>query len=536
MKNKITLAFTCDENYFGLLYTAISSIIKNKARDDYFKIYLVVRYLSEKKIKKLYSLGREHFDLHIVTIENTHLDAIKSFPLEYHFTIEASFRLLFSTLIPQEEKILYLDPDIIVKTSLFPLYQTDLSGHAVGAVPEVFGIDNSIRVHGDPQIKYFNSGIMLFDLKKWRENSIEQAILRIGHEKKQDLIFVDQDILNIYFKNDYCILEKEWNSPAYLCDANAKIIHFCGSDKMALPQSDLLKSYGYKEKFRWKGKKYYLKKSLAAAFSQKWVRKFFTAYISPLTTYCQSLIPQQDIKRLEEQEVIKREFPDRLVKNGPFKGMHYTNTISVCSVLLPKLIGCYERELHPVIEEAIATPPQTIIDIGCAEGYYAVGLARRCPQANVFAFDIDQSARKYCHEMASNNSVRDRLFIGSECKKSDLLAFSGMHGVIICDCEGYEISLFDQTTASALSNFHLIIELHDCFNIEISKTLNDVFSGSHDIKIIHGIRDIDKVFLYDMDPLQKFSLKDRRTFVAEHRLEPMDWMHCIPKQPGCGSM
>ena len=64
------------------------------------------------------------------------------------------------------------------------------------------------------------------------------------------------------------------------------------------------------------------------------------------------------------------------VAAGPFAGMRYI-TRSCGSKLAPKVIGCYERELHPAIENAIRGDYQRIIDIGCAEGYYAVGLAWR---------------------------------------------------------------------------------------------------------------------------------------------------------------
>lgn len=530
MKNSIVLAFTCSENYFGLLYSAISSIVKNRDRKDFFKIYLVVSSLDKEKVKKLYSLDKEHLELCLIEVKEVHLEAIKTFPLYYHFTVEAYFRLLFSSLLAQEEKILYLDPDIIVKTSLFPLYQTDISDYAIGAVPEVFGLDNSLRVHGDPKITYFNSGVMLLNLKKWRNNALEEKILKIGHARKNDLKFVDQDILNIYFKDNYFMLGKEWNSPAYLDDDNAKIIHFCGTDKMNFPQSVLLKEYGYREKFRWRGIKHYVKKILAAFFSKKYARILFKKYVYPSVAYCSDIIQKDEkAKNKKEQELIEREFPNLIVKNGPFKGMRYAKGHSVCSALLPKLVGCYESELHQIIEDVICTNPQTIIDIGCAEGYYAVGLAMRCPQSNVFAYDIDMSAKNLCYATAVKNNIQDRIFIGSECKNADLIMFSKMSGVIVCDCEGYEISLFDRKTVDELKNFYFIIELHDCFNVGISQTLKEIFSESHDIRIVHGLRDTDKAYLYNMPPLQKYSLKERYSIVSERRLEPMDWLYCSPR-------
>jgi hypothetical protein len=73
---------------------------------------------------------------------------------------------------------------------------------------------------------------------------------------------------------------------------------------------------------------------------------------------------------------------------GPFRGMKYSRDSLLSRNGIPILFGSYELELHTVIEEAIAKRFERIIDIGCAEGYYAVGLARRTG-AIVYAFDCD---------------------------------------------------------------------------------------------------------------------------------------------------
>src|SRR5262245_45426434 len=74
-------------------------------------------------------------------------------------------------------------------------------------------------------------------------------------------------------------------------------------------------------------------------------------------------------------------FPDGApisVQHGPFKGLAYFDE-TVWGSITPKWLGSYEAELHPAIEEIISRPYETIIDVGCAEGYYAVGLAATIP-------------------------------------------------------------------------------------------------------------------------------------------------------------
>ena len=86
-----------------------------------------------------------------------------------------------------------------------------------------------------------------------------------------------------------------------------------------------------------------------------------------------------------EEEFIINKIPDLIVRNGPFAGMRYPGVQSVCSTIVPKLIGCYEKELHSVIELICSQQYNSVVDIGCAEGYYAVGLAMRLQNAQLFA-------------------------------------------------------------------------------------------------------------------------------------------------------
>ena len=93
-----------------------------------------------------------------------------------------------------------------------------------------------------------------------------------------------------------------------------------------------------------------------------------------------------------------------IVASGPFAGMKYLSE-SVCSALIPKLVGSYEAELHSIITQALGEGYTTVIDVGCAEGYYANGFALRLPTTPVYAFDIDVQARKLCAAMSNSQST-----------------------------------------------------------------------------------------------------------------------------------
>jgi len=218
------------------------------------------------------------------------------------------------------------------------------------------------------------------------------------------------------------------------------------------------------------------------------------------------------------------------VLNGPFKGMKYPELNSVGSTLYPKLLGSYEMELHKQVEDLISNNYSEIIDVGCAEGYYAVGMAMRCKTAHVYAFDINEKARQQCKEMALLNGVDQRVFVKTEFTPEKLLnfKFSGK-GLIICDCEGFEKTLFNTSNISNLKNCDVLIETHDLIDIEISTYLKDLFKNTHNIISVYSKDDIQKALDAEFSELDKLNLNSKLEILKENRKAIMEWLICKPK-------
>ena len=100
--------------------------------------------------------------------------------------------------------------------------------------------------------------------------------------------------------------------------------------------------------------------------------------------------------------------------------MRYIDS-SVGSAYIPKLIGTYERELSPIVEEVCACNSTTIIDIGAAEGYYAIGFARRLPNAKIIAYELQPEGREKIAEMALLNDVSDQVDIRGQCNEAEFV-------------------------------------------------------------------------------------------------------------------
>lgn len=207
---------------------------------------------------------------------------------------------------------------------------------------------------------------------------------------------------------------------------------------------------------------------------------------------------------------------------GPFTGVELPeNNAEGCYV--PKLLGCYESELHPCWEKAKNSGYEVILNIGCAEGYYAIGLARLLPGAEVRAYDIDQNARRICQRMAEANGVTLR--IGARFRGEDFAEFAGRRTLVVCDIEGGELDLLDPAKYPALRDLDLVVELHQTPRGHAVNLLPPRFAGSHEIEILYPRgRDI---ALPDM--FKGLSNLDQLLAVWEWRATPTPWavMHSV---------
>jgi SAM-dependent methyltransferase len=189
-------------------------------------------------------------------------------------------------------------------------------------------------------------------------------------------------------------------------------------------------------------------------------------------------------RHYQSAEVAKKISPTYSVLYGPFAGMLFDAFEANYSSLVPRVVGCYEDELHPLVEQICQTKYTEIIDVGCADGYYAVGFARRMPQSRVFGYDIDPTALQLCQRVATLNNVKN-LILDKACTPDTLkqFAFSG-RSLIVCDCEGYELDLFVPEVIKNLKNCDVLIELHDLYFPGLSEVLLPRFATTHDLEII----------------------------------------------------
>ena len=214
----------------------------------------------------------------------------------------------------------------------------------------------------------------------------------------------------------------------------------------------------------------------------------------------------------------------RRIWSGPFQGMDYVEHATE-GALVPRLIGTYESELHPHLAAFAEAGLDCVVDVGCAEGYYAVGLARMMPDVTVYAYDIDEKARAACAELARRNGVTDRVIIGGEFKPDGFEAFAGKRVLVLVDTEGAEVDILQPQLSPSLASMSLIVETHDVYRRGALDTMLQRFSGTHDI-----VRVDQQPKTFEMPPfLKPMTHLDQLLAVWEWRARPTPWLVMRPK-------
>lgn len=207
-----------------------------------------------------------------------------------------------------------------------------------------------------------------------------------------------------------------------------------------------------------------------------------------------------------------------VVMSGPFQGMRWSpgRVAWGDGDIGSRLLGVYERELHPVVEQIVALKPERIVNVGCAEGYYAVGLARRLPDCEIVAVDRLDAARSYTLAHASENNVTVMTMAEAPTPAPG--------EVWIVDIEGGEVDLLDPDCCPALADCHILVELHEWTHPSLLETMTARFIASHTVtRFESSARDPNEFEVCrGMPDAQKWAV------MSEGRPQSMTWLWMQP--------
>lgn len=168
------------------------------------------------------------------------------------------------------------------------------------------------------------------------------------------------------------------------------------------------------------------------------------------------------------------------VTDGLFKGLLMRLPVHAGNSL-PMMLGTYESELHPYLAAAVQRGYRHIVNIGCGDGYYLVGLARLLPLARCFGYDTNPVAQEGCRQTALLNGVAERVSIGGLFDGVGFAQHPPGASLVICDIEGGEDALLNPAAFPALQRLDIIVELHEMNCAGVTERLLQRFAATHTI-------------------------------------------------------
>lgn len=222
---------------------------------------------------------------------------------------------------------------------------------------------------------------------------------------------------------------------------------------------------------------------------------------------------------------------DARVRQGPFQGMRYADR-ACGSAYIPKILGIYERELNTCVEQAVSLRLPLIVDVGSAEGYYAVGMALRNPEARVIAFEMEPDSRDALRRTVELNDAAARVDVRGKCEPEDLRAAlaDAERALVICDAEGYEDVLLRPQKIPALARTWLLVETHEFVSVRITERVAARFRETHEVRRITQEPRHRSDFPYRTLGTALLPGRYLDWAVDEWRPETMSWLWMEPKQ------
>lgn len=209
----MNVVYASNDGYARHLGVSLYSLLDHNKEAEKIQIYILSMGLSEESKKRLLSIGNQ-FKRHVTVIELG--DLKERFPYEVDtggFDLSIMARLFVGEMLPETaERVLYLDCDTVVCASLKRLWESNLDSNMVGAVMEPT-IYSSVKetIGLSPEDPYFNSGVLLIDMKRWRGEHAQKLLMDFYSSKGGKLFAGDQDTINGAFKGRIKPLPPRYN-------------------------------------------------------------------------------------------------------------------------------------------------------------------------------------------------------------------------------------------------------------------------------------------------------------------------------------
>ncbi len=377
MKNNISIVYICDEKYVMPTCVSIQSIYENR-KVSVYDIYIIGVDLSQKSKNRIKSIKLSGINIHLLEFENKYKDLNTN---HVYVSKAALFKFDIPNILPDLDKVLYLDGDTIVLDDLSELFNTDITEYYAGVVRDfpAYYVRKDYEEVG--LYDYFNSGVMLMNLNNLRNNKIPEKLLEYKLQSNSTR-YMDQDCFNVIFSGHIKFLDPKYNYMSshvdlykkfYLKDGKPVIVHFASSkpwekyelnygclwDKFYLNSNFgggafLARKYIYKEK---QGNKRILHIG-CFKFSYKKLS------IKSLFKF-KPFVKEKEVKEILPLAIKRSEISEKEFKNYPRKDLYYYLFENVF----------YDRDVITKIQRNYlkyvpVSSVNNFLDIGCGRGEF----------------------------------------------------------------------------------------------------------------------------------------------------------------------
>ncbi len=219
----IPIFLISDEKYAPYMCTTIVSILENTSRAC--SLFILDGGILPNTRQQIQETAQRYPHLQDIEFIHVDIERFASFPNLMHFSLNTYFRYLIPELKPELQKVLYIDSDMIITADVGKLFDTDIQGKPLAAVPyrdEHPDLNHFVRAQKDKSIKqilelpdthlYFNAGLLVMDCDYFRQHGWVTRLFELTAEKAAIVKYPDQDILNLLTCCNYHVLDDSWNA------------------------------------------------------------------------------------------------------------------------------------------------------------------------------------------------------------------------------------------------------------------------------------------------------------------------------------
>lgn len=263
----LVVVCAADDNFVIGLAVTVCSMLKNLKKDQRVELFIIDGGIKQhNKLKFLRSLDSKICNVNWLQSSDNLFENMSELPVLNHLNITAYFRLFIPDLLPEHvQKVIYLDSDLIVTHDLAELWSLDFADYPLLAarcqtIPYVshkWGVLRYRDLGISPDTKYFNSGVLVINVDKWRNERLGFKILEYSVQNQDYILNADQDGLNAILANRWLEIDPRWNVPSYRYTESASpyIIHMLGGKPWNSMEPNPAKSifYQYVDMTAWAG-------------------------------------------------------------------------------------------------------------------------------------------------------------------------------------------------------------------------------------------------------------------------------------------